>query len=67
MSETRNKVRQESYFDLSCTNSNVLQYVFDIDKNNFDIMVGQETITHTYRQHWGSRRDYALEMMTICG
>ena len=24
-------------------------------------MVGQETITHTYRQHWGSRRDYALE------
>lgn len=30
-------------------------------------MVGQETITHTYRQHWGSRRDYALEMMTICG
>lgn len=61
LSETRNKVRQESYFDLSCTNSNVLQYVFDIDKNNFDIMVGQETITHTYRQHWGSRRDYALE------
>lgn len=61
MSEDRNKVYQESYFDLSCNNSNILQYIFDIGKNNFDIMLGQETITHTYQQHWGSRRDYALE------
>ena len=61
LSETRNKVTQESYFDLSCTNSNTLQYVFDVGKSNFDIMLGQETITHTYQKHWGSRRDYALE------
>lgn len=61
LSEDRNKVYQESYFDLSTNNSNVLQYVFDVDKSNFDIMVGQETITHTYQRHWGSRRDYALE------
>lgn len=61
LSEDRNKVYQESYFDLSCNNSNVLQYVFDWGKSNFDIMVGQETITHTYQQHWGSRRDFALE------
>ncbi|MCD8267091.1 MAG: TonB-dependent receptor [Parabacteroides sp.] len=61
LSEDRNKVYQESYFDLSTNNSNVLQYVFDVDKSNFDIMVGQGTITHTYQMHWGSRRDYALE------
>lgn len=61
LSEDKNKVYQESYFDLSCTNSNVLQYVFDANKSNFDIMLGQETITHTYQQHWGSRRNIALE------
>lgn len=61
LSETRNKVTQESYFDLSCTNSNVLQYIFDIGESNFDMMIGQETITHTYQLHWGSRRDYAIE------
>lgn len=61
LSEDRNKVYQESYFDLSCNNSNVLQYQFDVDKHTFDVMAGQETITHTYQKHWGSRRDYALE------
>lgn len=61
LSEDRNKVYQESYFDLSTNNSNVLQYVFDIDKSNFDIMLGQETITHSFQKHWGSRRDYAIE------
>lgn len=61
LSEDRNKVYQESYFDLSCNNSNVLQYQFEADKHAFDVMIGQETITHTYQKHWGSRRDYALE------
>lgn len=61
LSEDRNKVYQESYFDLSCNNSNVLQYVFDLGRSNFDVMAGQETITHTFEKHWGSRRDYALE------
>lgn len=61
LSEDRNKVYQESYFDLSCNNSNVLQYQFEVDKHAFDVMAGQETITHTYQKHWGSRRDYALE------
>mgnify|MGYP000396948417 FL=1 len=61
LSEDRNKVYQESYFDLSSTNSNVLQYVFELGKHNFDVMAGQETIIHTYQQHWGSRRDFALE------
>lgn len=61
LSEDRNKVYQESYFDLSCTNSNVLQYLFDLGKNHFDVMLGQETITHSFQKHWGSRRDYALE------
>lgn len=61
LSEDRNKVYQESYFDLTSTNSNVLQYLFELGKHNFDVMAGQETIIHTYQQHWGSRRDFALE------
>lgn len=61
LSEDRNKVYQESYFDMSCNNSNVLQYVFDIGHSHADVMAGQETITHTFEKHWGSRREYALE------
>ncbi len=61
LSENRAKVTQWSNFDLRTNNSNVLQYVFDAGKSNFDIMVGEETNVKQYQQHWGSRRDYALE------
>lgn len=61
MSEDKNKVYEEASYDLSWNNSNVLQYVFDLGKNNFDVMLGQETIRHNYNKLWGSRRIYALE------
>ncbi|MDR3142820.1 MAG: TonB-dependent receptor [Tannerellaceae bacterium] len=61
MSEDRNKVYQESNYDSNWNNSNILQYVFDWGKNNFDIMVGQETIEHSFNKLWGSRRVFALE------
>jgi len=61
LSESRNKVYQEANYDVDWNNSNILQYVFDAGKNNFDIMLGQETISHTYNFLWGSRRVFALE------
>ncbi|MGQ8335175.1 TonB-dependent receptor [Sunxiuqinia sp. A32] len=61
LSEDRNKVTQTANFDANWNNSNILQYVFDLGKSNFDVMVGQETIEHTWDQFWGSRRVYALE------
>lgn len=61
MSEDKNKVYQESNYNSNWNNSNVLQYVFDLGKSNFDIMLGQETIDHSFNKLWGSRRIFALE------
>ncbi|MGV8134107.1 MAG: TonB-dependent receptor [Mangrovibacterium sp.] len=61
LSEDKNKVTQTANYDSNWNNSNVLQYVLGLGKNNFDFMVGQETIKHTWDQFWGSRRIYALE------
>lgn len=61
MSENRNKVTQTSDYNFDWNNSNILQYVFDINKHGFDIMLGQETVDHSYQKHWGSRRVFALE------
>jgi len=61
LSEDKNKVTQSANYDSNWNNSNTLQYVFDSGKNNFDFMAGQETIVHSYKQFWGSRRVYALE------
>lgn len=61
MSETRNGLYQTSNFNYDWNNSNILQYVFDVSKHKFDVMVGQETVDHTFRSHWGSRRVFALE------
>src|SRR5690606_10096824 len=61
LSEYRNGVYQTSNFNYDWSNSNILQYVFDVSKHNFDVMVGQETVDHTYQNHWGSRRVFALE------
>lgn len=61
MSENRNKVTQESNYNFDWNNSNVLQYIFDVDQHSFDIMLGQETVDHSFKQHWGSRRVFALE------
>jgi TonB-linked SusC/RagA family outer membrane protein len=61
MSEDKNKVYHEANYDYNWNNSNVLQYAFDWGKSNFDIMLGQETIDHTFNTLWGSRRSFALE------
>lgn len=61
LSEDKNKVTQSANYDSNWNNSNTLQYVFDFGKHNFDFMAGQETIVHSYKQFWGSRRVYALE------
>ena len=61
MSESRNKVTQTSDYNFDWNNSNILQYMFRANKHNFDLMLGQETIEHSYQQHWGSRRVFALE------
>jgi TonB-linked SusC/RagA family outer membrane protein len=61
MSEDRNKVYTEANYDSNWNNSNTIQYVFDQGKSNFDIMLGQETIKHSYNVLWGSRRVFALE------
>lgn len=61
MSENRNKVYEISNYNFDWNNSNILQYIFDVKKHNFDIMLGQETIDHSYQTFWGSRRVFALE------
>lgn len=61
MSENRNKVTQASEYNFDWNNSNILQYVFDTKKHTIDAMLGQETVNHTYQNHWGSRRVFALE------
>lgn len=61
MSEDKNKVYEEANYDSNWNNSNVLQYIFDLGNSNIDIMLGQETISHTFNKLWGSRRVYALE------
>lgn len=61
LSEDRNGVYQTSNFNYDWSNSNILQYVFDVNQHNFDFMVGQETVDHTYQSLWGSRRVFALE------
>ena len=61
MSESRNKVTQNSNYNFDWNNSNVLQYVVDVNKHNFDIMLAQETVDHSYQNQWGSRRVFALE------
>ncbi|MFT3749515.1 MAG: TonB-dependent receptor [Agriterribacter sp.] len=61
LSENRSKVTQTSAYDFSWNNSNVLRYVFDKSRNNFDIMLGQESIGYQGNGFWASRRVYALE------
>jgi TonB-linked SusC/RagA family outer membrane protein len=61
LSEDKNKVTNWANYTFSWNNSNVLQYVFNIGKNNFDIMGGQETISNDYNDIWASRRVFALE------
>ncbi|MDR3269412.1 MAG: TonB-dependent receptor [Tannerella sp.] len=61
LSEDKNKVYEEANYEFNWNNSNVLQYVFDLGKSNFDIMLGQETIDHSYNSLWGSRRVFAIE------
>jgi len=61
LSESRNKVTNWANYDANWNNSNILQYVFDIGRNSFDIMLGQETLGHNYNHIWASRRVFALE------
>ncbi|MDR0575481.1 MAG: TonB-dependent receptor [Tannerella sp.] len=61
LSEAKNKVSQNANYDADWNNSNILQYIFDAGKHNFDLMLGQETISHSYNYLWGSRRVFALE------
>jgi len=61
MSENRNGVFETSDFNFDWNNSNILQYVFNKNKHSFDVMLGQETVDHTYQNLWGSRRVFALE------
>lgn len=61
LSEAKDKVTQEANYNLSWNNSNVLQYIFDKGKNNFDIILGNETISNQSNSFWASRRVYALE------
>jgi TonB-linked SusC/RagA family outer membrane protein len=61
LSEDKNKVTNWANYNSNWNNSNILQYVFDIEKSNFDLMIGQETIAHDYSDVWASRRVFALE------
>ena len=61
LSEDKAKVTQSSSYNANWNNSNVLQYVFNVNRHNFDVMAGQETIYQSSRDFWGSRRVYALE------
>lgn len=61
LSEDKNKLYQTANYNNSLNNSNVLQYVFDLGKSNFDIVVGEETNSNKYSQFWASRRIFALE------
>lgn len=61
VSSERNKLTQKSGYDFNWNNSNILQYVFDIEKHNFDVMLGQETIQRNYAEMGASRMDYGFE------
>ncbi|MGN6494831.1 MAG: SusC/RagA family TonB-linked outer membrane protein [Agriterribacter sp.] len=61
LSEDKNKVTQTAGYDFNWNNSNVLRYVFDKGRSNFDIMLGQESIGFQGNSFWASRRVYALE------
>lgn len=61
LSEDKNKLTQTANYDVSWNNSNTLQYVTKLKKHSLDLMVGQETIEHTFDEFWGSRRVFALE------
>jgi len=61
MSEDRNSVSQHTDYSFNWTNSNTLQYVFDIKDHNFDILLGQETISNTSKWMEAARNNYLLE------
>ncbi|HDQ15788.1 MAG TPA: SusC/RagA family TonB-linked outer membrane protein, partial [Bacteroidetes bacterium] len=61
LSEDKNKVTNLANYDSNWNISNVLQYVFDLGKSNFDFMIGQETIAHDGNHFSASRRVFALE------
>lgn len=61
MSEDRNSVSQSANYVFDWTNSNTLQYVFDVDKHNLDVLLGQETISYNYRWFSAARNNYLLE------
>lgn len=61
VSSDRNKLTQKSGYDMNWNNSNILQYVFDVDKHKFDVMLGQETIQRNYAEMGASRMDYGFE------
>ena len=61
VSSDRNKLTQKSGYDLNWNNSNIIQYVFDVDKHNIDAMLGQETIQRNYAEMGASRMDYGFE------
>lgn len=61
MSEERNSVSQNANYTFNWNNSNTLQYVFDVDKHNFDVLLGQETISNSYHWFSAARNNYLLE------
>lgn len=61
LSETKNKTTVNSNYTFNWNNSNILQYKNSINRHNFDFILGQETISNSYKWVWASRRIYALE------
>ena len=61
MSESRNSVSQNANYTFNWNNSNTLQYVFDANGHNVDILLGQETISNNYKWFTAARNNYLLE------
>lgn len=61
MSENVAKMEQWSNYGGSWTWNNVLNYQFDIQKNNISLLLGQEAVCFTAKDMYGARDGFAVE------
>ena len=61
MSENTNRVDNNANYGGNWIWSNTVNYKFDIGKQNFDLLAGQELIKYSYEEFSAGRNDFAIE------
>ncbi|MDR2968628.1 MAG: SusC/RagA family TonB-linked outer membrane protein, partial [Tannerellaceae bacterium] len=59
--DDNNRVSIDSNYAYTWTLNNVLDYDFDLGKNNFNILIGQESVNYRYEWVSASRESYLVE------